>query len=134
MEKKFRILRIIGTLWKVLAWIVLVGGILSSLGILLAGVLGSGGFIFRLFEQETGVVPGALGIVSSIFGFVVALGLTIIYFLILYAVGELIYLLLAIEENTRKTMSAVQRTARGEIEQGPTPTPPPPSPEPLDRA
>ena len=42
MEKKFRVLRIIGTLWKVLAWIALIGGILSSLGILLTGILGSG--------------------------------------------------------------------------------------------
>jgi hypothetical protein len=126
MEKKFRILRIIGTLWKVLAWIVLVGGILSALGILLAGALGSGGFILRLFEQETGVVPGALGIVSSIFGFIVALAFTIIYFLILYAVGELIYLMLAIEENTRKTMNAMEQAIRPEIEH--SPSPPAPSP------
>lgn len=126
MEKKFRVLRIIGTLWKVLAWIVLVGGILSSLGILLVGVLGSGGSLLRLFGQEAGVVPGALGIVSSIFGFVVALVFTIIYFLILYAVGELIDLLLAIEANTRKTMQAMQQALRPEIEQ--SPSPPPPSP------
>ncbi len=125
MEKRFRILRIIGTLWKILAWIVLVGGILSSLGILLAGILGGGGFVFRLFEQETGVVPGALGIVSSVFGFIIALAFTIIYFLILYAVGELIYLLLAIEENTRKTMNAMQRATRPEIERSPSPPPSP---------
>lgn len=112
MEKKFRVLRIIGTFWKVLAWITLVGGVLSSLGVLLAGILGSGGFILRLFEQQAGTpVPGAFGVVGSVFGFFVVLVFTIIYFLVLYAVGDLIYLLLAIEENTRRTMYAMQRDA-----------------------
>lgn len=117
MEKKFRVLRIIGTLWKVLAWITLIGGILASLGVLLGGVLGSGGVLLRLFQQETGVVPGAaVGVVSSILAFILVLITTIIYFLILYAVGELIYLMLAIEENTRQTMRHLQRSARTETE------------------
>jgi hypothetical protein len=111
MEKKFRVLRIIGTLWKVLAWITLIGGILSSLGILLVGLLGSGGFILSLLGQDTAMMPGAVGIVSSIVSFVTLLIASVVYFLMLYAVGELIYLLLAIERNTRQTMYVMQRSA-----------------------
>jgi len=40
--------------------------------------------------------------------FIVSLIMTILYFLALYAVGELIYLLLAIEENTRLAAQWIQ--------------------------
>jgi len=108
MESKFRVLRIIGTLWKVLAWITLIGGILLAIGILLAGLLGSGGVLLRQFGQDPSVMPGAVGIVSGIAGFIISAIISIIYFLVLYAVGELIYLLLAIEENTRRTMQLME--------------------------
>lgn len=127
MEKRFRVLRIIGTLWKVIAWLTLIAGILSSLGILAVGALGRTGFILRLFERQTGVVPGSLGIVSSILGFVLMLAGAIIYFLILYAVGELIYLWLAIEENTRRTMRLMQENT--EVKTPPPMSPPSSSPE-----
>lgn len=137
MEKKFRVLRIIGTLWKVLAWITLIGGILFSLGILLVGVLGSGDTMLRLWRQEMDMIPTAVGIVSGVVGFIVSLVATIIYFLLLYAVGDLIYLLLAIEENTRRTTQQLwQRSAPAGIQGPPPPPPPPPSPqtEPPDTA
>jgi hypothetical protein len=92
-----------GTLWKVLAWITLVLGVVSSLGILLVGILGSGGFVLRYFNQDPAVMPAAMGVVSGIVGFIGGLVATIIYSFILYAIGELIFLLLAIEENTRLT-------------------------------
>jgi uncharacterized membrane protein len=127
MEKKFRVLRIIGTLWKALAWIALIGGVLASLGILLAGVLGSGGFLLSLFQQETGITPGAaVGVVGSILAFIFALATTVVYFLILYAVGELIYLMLAIEENTRQTMRLMQRDAHTGTESPTSASPPSP--------
>jgi hypothetical protein len=125
MDTKFRVLRIIGTLWKVLAWIVLVGGILFSLGLLLVGLLGSGGALLRLFGQDASAMPSAMGIVSSLIGFVATLIATIIYFLILYAVGDLIYLLLAIEENTRRTVRLIRDSS---VERDEPATPPPPSP------
>jgi len=127
MNGKFRVLRIIGTLWKVLAWIVLVGGILFSLGLLLVGLLGSGGALLRLFGQDVSAMPGAMGIVSSIVGFVVTFVATIIYFLVLYAVGDLIYLLLAIEENTRRTARLIRDSGREMEREEPVP-PPAPSP------
>ena len=127
MEKKFRVLRIIGTLWKVLAWITLTGGILSSLRVLLAGILGSESFIPHLFDQELGTTTGPFGIVSGTFGFTVMLAATIIRYRILDAAGELIYLLLAIEENTRGKVRAMQQRTRVETQQ--TTLPPALSPE-----
>jgi hypothetical protein len=111
LEKRFQVLRILGTLWKVLAWITLIVGVLSSLGILLLGVLGSGDFVLRYFGQDPGAVRGAWSAVSGIVGFVAGLVATIIYFLILYAIGEVVFLLLALEENTRLTVSWMQHWA-----------------------
>ncbi|MFO7741955.1 MAG: hypothetical protein R6X31_06540 [Anaerolineae bacterium] len=119
MEKKFRVLHIIGTLWKVFAWITLIGGILLAIGILLAGILGSGGMILRQFSQDPRLMPGAVGVVSGIAGFIITVIATVIYFLILYAVGELIDLLLAIEENTRQAVQLVQH--EGSPEASPLP-------------
>ncbi len=120
MERKFRVLRIVGTLWKVVAWVVLIGGILTAIGVLLAGILGGGGILLR----ELGVGPGTLsaaGILGGIAGFVVAVIGAVITFFLYYAVGELIYLLLAIEENTRQWRQGGERQARAQA--------PPPSPE-----
>lgn len=108
MERKFRVLSIIGTLWKVFAWISLIGGILLSIGVLLMGILGTGGMIWRQFGQEPGVMPGVMGVVSGIAGFIISVIISIIYFLMLYAAGELIDLLLALEENTRQTAQLLQ--------------------------
>jgi ABC-type antimicrobial peptide transport system permease subunit len=58
------------------------------------------------------MMPGALSVVSGILGFIAGLIATIIYFLILYAIGEMVYLLLTIEENTRQTAQAMLRQAR----------------------
>lgn len=126
MESKFRILRIIGTLWKVFAWIELVVGVVVSLGLLLFGLLGSGGALFQLFGQESSGIMGAFGLVSSVVGFVIVLVTSVVYFLILYAVGELICLLLAIEENTRRTAQWIQGSADTDDEPAtaaPTPSP-----------
>lgn len=119
MEKRFRVLHIIGTLWKVLAWIALIAGVLSAIGILLAGILGSGGLILQQFGQEPTMMTGAVGLVSGIAGFIVAMIGTIIYFLLLYAVGELVYLLLAIEENTRQTVRLME--SPDQVESSPPP-------------
>jgi hypothetical protein len=124
VERKFRVLRIIGTLWKVLAWIELMSGILVAVAILLFGILGQGGFVLRLFGQET-VVPVPIGVVSGVAGFILMLASTIVSFLVLYALGDLIFVLLAIEENTRRTMHSLEHDWSAEAER---PTPPPPSP------
>jgi len=102
MEQKFTVLRIIGTIYKVLAWIVLALGILAALGVLAAGIWGETQVV-----RPRGLFPRPyaplMGIAGGFFG---ALGIVLgagFYFLFLYAFGEAIYLALAIEENTRAT-------------------------------
>lgn len=122
MEKKFRVLRFIGTVWKILAWIMLIIGILSSAGVLLASIFGGG--VLGQLGQEYGEMPGfswVFGLAGGIVAFIVSLVVTIIYFLLIYAVGELIYLLLAIEENTRLAAQWIQARSVPPV----YPTPPP---------
>lgn len=115
MENKFRILRIIGTLWKVFAWVTLIGGVLFAIGVLLMGILGSGDMIFRQFGPRSDVMSGMVGVVSGIVGFVTAVIISVVYFLVLYAMGEFIDLLLAIEENTRQTTQLMRQEEPSEI-------------------
>ena len=103
MQKKFKVLRFIGTIWKVLAWIKLILGILAAIGILLIGVLG-GGMLEQAGQQvglDTTGMPLAAGIVGGVAGFVVVSIASVVAFFVLYAVGELVYLALAVEENSR---------------------------------
>jgi len=102
LDKKFTVLRIIGTVYKVLAWIVLALGILAALGFLAAGIWGEARAVSTPGVFPRSYVP-LMGIAGGIVG---ALGIVLgagFYFLFLYAFGEAIYLALAIEENTRET-------------------------------
>jgi hypothetical protein len=85
MDKRFTALRVIGTVLKILAWISLILGLLGAVGSLIFG--------FSLSSQE-----GLLG-----------LDLAVVYFMILYAAGESIYLFLSIEENTRRMAYLMQQ-------------------------
>jgi hypothetical protein len=130
MEKRFRVLRIIGTIWKILAWIALIVGILSSIGILLTSIFG-GGIMGQLGREYVDApwASWAFGLAGGLVAFAVSLIGTIIYFLALYAVGELIYLLLAIEENTRQAAQwNPARPAPAAYAVAPSAYPPPPAP------
>jgi hypothetical protein len=103
MEKKFTALRVIGTVFKVLAWISLLLGILGAVLALVAGFAMSGQ------DDLLGLGLGLGGPLAAIAMFITTLVVAIFYFLSLYAVGEAIYLSLAIEENTRRTAYIVQQ-------------------------
>lgn len=101
MEKRYRALRTIGTIYKVLGTI---AGILTLLGVL-AGCATSvlGGAALDQFGQDLtgiGMFGGVVG--GVIFSLILALNGGLIA-LTLYSLGEGIYLFLAIEENTRYT-------------------------------
>ena len=107
MEKRFKALRFLSAVYKILAWIVLVLGVLAGLGILTLGVIGgrtlptlSYGYA-RVMDFLPALMQG--GIVVGIIGFLGALLVSSLHFLILYAVSEFILLALSIEENTRET-------------------------------
>lgn len=121
MEKRFRVLRTMGTIWKVLAWIELVVGVLVSVGLLVAGI-SAGAALTRNIPAST--VPfWSYGNTAGFVGFVAALIATIIYFLLLYGVGELLYLLLSIEENTRQTSRQTDRLVQSASQPVPVPAP-----------
>lgn len=102
MARKFKVLRFVGTLWKVFAWFVLIVGILTAFGVLGTSILG-GGSMSRLMPNQGQMpwAPWAFGALGGIVGFVATFVVSLLQFIVMYAVGELIYLLLAIEENTR---------------------------------
>ncbi len=111
MERKFKVLRIIGSIYKILGIIAAAVTVLMALGVCLSSVLG--GAMMTQFERQMGMgglLGGALGGVV-IGGFVLLGGA--VYTLMLYGIGEGIFLLLALEENTRTT-AALMRQYSGE--------------------
>jgi len=102
MEKKYRALRTIATIFKVLGWVILILGILSACGtsaaMLLGGpaMMGMGGY---------GGGGDAGFVYSLIFGVVVFIVMIVtvgLYALVLIAAAEGIQVFLDIEENTRE--------------------------------
>ena len=120
MEKKFKVLRFVGTLYKVFGIIVGVITILGLIGVCLMSVLG--GTMMEQFQREFG--PGSgMNILTGAVGGIIAGFLVLLYgggiAVTLYALGEGVFLALALEENTRKTAQTLsQNTDFG--------TPPPP--------
>lgn len=101
MEKKFTALRVIGTVFKVLAWISLLAGVVGAVLALILGITVSG--------QDSLLGLSLGGPLAAIAAFITILLMAIFTFLSLYATGEAIYLALAIEENTRRTAYVVQQ-------------------------
>ncbi len=106
MEKKFRALRIFGTVYKVIGIIVLILTVVGAAGTCIAGF--AGGAVVQQYAEE---YAGG-GVATGLIGALVALGTLIggaISGLSLFAAGELIYLLIGIEENTRAATSYLSR-------------------------
>ncbi len=101
MARQFTALRVVGTILKIMAWLFLIVGVLAAIGALVFG--------FAL-NQRLGI-PGIDlgGPLAGISGFVVAVIVAIVIFLLFYAMGEAVYLFLCIEENTRRTAYFVQQ-------------------------
>jgi len=118
MEKRFRALRTVGTIYKIVGIIVALLTILGAIGVCLGGVL-SGGVMQTLSQnQDWGTLGGLLGPMAGSIGTIVSGALAVggvIYgafaAITLYAVGELIDLLVALEENTRSTALLLRQQA-----------------------
>jgi len=113
MEKRYAALRVIGTIYKVFGGIVGIITILLVLGICAISVLG--GATMDTLGREFGGDTGFAGFLSGFLGGLIGGVLVIIYggglAVTLYAAGEGVYLLLALEENTRATVMLLQRQA-----------------------
>jgi len=103
VEKRFRALRIVALVYKIVAWIVLVmGGLLAIFAVVLGAVQERAGFQSPLIAgmpvlgQVGGFFPGLVaGLLTMLVSFV--------QFVVIYAVSDLIHLMLALERNTRET-------------------------------
>lgn len=110
MEKRYGILRFIATLWKILAWVVLVLGLLGAVGVLIGGL--SDSFLDLMRMGEFGLPRDFGGPLVGIVGFLAFLFGALMQFFGLYAVGEIISVFLSIEENTRATRLWIEQGGR----------------------
>lgn len=101
MESRFTALRVISIVFKIIAWIALIIGLLGAVGGLFAGFTMSGQ------QGPLGIDLG--GPMAGIALFVAALIIAIFNFMFFYAIGESIYLFLSIEENTRRSAYLLQQ-------------------------
>jgi len=102
METKYRALRTIATIFKVLGWVILILGILSACGTSAVLFLG-GSTMMGLTGSGGGGNAGPLwGVVAAIVTFIVMIITVGLYALILIAASESIQVFLDIEENTRE--------------------------------
>lgn len=109
MEKRYTALRIIATVYKVLGVIAGVITLLAVLGICASSLFG-GAMLDRFNELgrsgPMGLFTGAVGgLIAGLAGLIYGGGLA----LTLYAAGEGISLLIALEENTRATATYLYR-------------------------
>jgi hypothetical protein len=101
MGRRFTALRAVGTMFKVLAWITVVLGLLLAA---LAVVLGlTVGIPLGALQLQRG--GELIGIAASLLILIAA----VLFFLLLYATGELVYAFLSVEENTRRTAYLLQQ-------------------------
>jgi hypothetical protein len=114
MERRYLGLRTIANIYRVLGYIVLVLTILAVLAI--CGLSVASGTVFESVSQQIGVNSNGSGVAGGIIGGLFVSFLALIYggviSLSLIAFGEGIYLLISIEENTRKTAMLVQNQNR----------------------
>jgi hypothetical protein len=93
MEKRFGALRAIGSIYKALGVIVLLFGIVGAVLVIVGGAAAGGG--------RQGLLGGAGGLLAGGVGAAVSLLIAFLISLGLYGAGEAIFVVLAIEENTR---------------------------------
>lgn len=115
MERRFRALRTVGTIYKIVGIIVALLTVLGAIGVCLGGVLGGGMMQTLTRTQNWGLLGGVMGAgLGPIVSGALAIG-ALLYgafgAITLYAIGELIDLLVALEENTRSTALLLQQQA-----------------------
>lgn len=126
VEKRFYALRTIGTIFNILGALSIIVFLLTAIGICASGVIGGAKLDQYLgqFNQNS----GPLGLITgALTGLILAIGpalLAGILSLIFFGIGESIFVILAMEENTRATFNLLGR-------QGAVPIYVQPNPEPL---
>jgi hypothetical protein len=115
MDTRYRALRTIATIFKVLGWVILILGILGACGASASMLLGGAAY---LGMEGSGGGDVVVGLILGVVVFIVMIVTVGIYALILIAASEGISVFLDIEQNTREM---ARRLAQRE-----TSVPPPP--------
>jgi hypothetical protein len=128
MEKRFKALRTIGSIFKVLGVIMAVFTVIGALAA--CGLTIAGSSMTSQFSSSTNIMSGALG--GVLIGVVILLygGISS---LTMYGMGELVFLLIDMEENTRASAEASRATS-ALLQILSTPKPPTPPAPPAPRA
>ena len=103
--QKYRALHVLATLLRMVAWIALLLGLLASVLLAVAAVVDLSRFGLGMFGSASSVRPfiHALSLTRSrtlLFALLVGVG-SVVQYLLLTAAGDLIRLLIDIEDNTR---------------------------------
>lgn len=107
VPKRFGVLRLWGWILKILAWIILIFSILGAIGAVAAPNAFS-----QLMGNAAATNPVAAFLSTPVGGITVgiaALLFGVLYFLVIFAMGEQMHMQLAIEENTRLTAALLLR-------------------------
>lgn len=94
MKSRYQGLHFVGTLWLILAWVLLILGILAAIGVFAA--LGG---LRSLLAEFNFTLPGALSWGAAI----PALLWGIVSFLVFYSLGKALHLLVDLDNTTRST-------------------------------
>ena len=120
MEKRYRALRLVALVYRIVAWIALVGGILVALVIMIIGTLAGRAGTASPLLADVPVLNQVSGLISGIIVGIGVIVVALVKFVLLHAASEVIDLGLSIEENTRETA----RYLRGESLLPPPPVAP----------
>lgn len=108
MQKRFSVLRVTASVFKVLGIVGVIFAVIAS-GLTVAAASAGPQLMTSVIGPGNYVDMGTSGFVAGLFGAVLVLAGGLITALCIYAVGELINLLLAVEENTRVAALAAVR-------------------------
>ncbi len=111
MEKRFKVLRFIGSVYKIIGIIVGVITVLGAIGFCALSAIG--GSALSSLGNSYGYSSGAGGLFSGLLGGVIIGGFILLYggitAITLYALGEGVYLFIDLEENTRLTTEMLRQ-------------------------
>jgi len=102
MKKRFGILRVIATIMKILGIIVAALAVLGGLGMFIFSIAGGGNMLS---------IPGidaAGSALAGLFGGFMVIFAGALYALIMYGYGELLMLLVSMEDNTLRTVELLE--------------------------
>lgn len=112
MQKRFGALRVIGTIFKILGIIEGILAILAAIGSFI--LFAAGGNILNTMASSYNLqfnVEGA-GLLTGVIISILSLLIGLVWAITTYGMGDLFYLLIALEENTRASAITLQTFSR----------------------